>query len=213
MLRDPIPSLEQAGWKYERQSGLTPPLYSLYPGVKGTVYTPDEDILNARLEALGEEEGEFREFRFGREDLKDVHLLVVPVCTEGDGHVITLCSPYGELAGAAAWCLYRNIDNDDRELLALNVQLPGYSLTPGEQCETRSPLEQAEKFISLLKEDGLKLVSFDYVLIPDHRGPEDKTLYPAYRLRGETVSGERRTFVVSAVSKAATAYDLANSKH
>ena len=166
----------------------------------------------AALEALGEEAGELQGFRFTTKDLKDLQLLVIPVCAEGNGlNVIPLCSPRGELAGAAAWCLCRDINYIDRELLALKIRLPGYRLTPGEtQSKTLSPLEQAKKFLPLLQEVGIWLLRFDYVLIPDLKGSEEKTLYPAYRLLAETASGEERCFVVSAVSKEAFAYDLSS---
>ena len=213
-------SLEQMGWKNGWKNGWNTdhiqPLSSLYPWARGTAYSPDQDILNTRLaaalEALGEEAGELRDFRFTREDLKGLYLLVVPVCAEGNGHnVIPLCSPQGELAGAAAWCLCRDINDIDPELLALRIRLPGYRLTPGEvQSKTLSPLEQAEKFLPLLKEEGIRLLRFDYVLIPDLHGSEERTLHPAYRLLAETASGEERCFAVSAVSKEAFAYDLSS---
>ena len=207
-------SLEQMGWKNGWQTDHIQPLSGLYPEARGTAYTPDPDILNARLaaalEALGEEAGELQGFRFSKKDLKDLQLLVVPVCTEADGpYSIPVCSPDGELAGAAAWCICRNINYIDPELLALKIRLPGYRLTPGEaQSKTLSPLEQAEKFLPLLQEEGIRLLRFDYVLIPDLHEPEGKTLHPAYRLLAETASGEERCFVVSAVSEAASAYEL-----
>ena len=213
-LEDTSLSLEQMGWKNGWETHHIQPLSGLYPEARGTAYSPDLDILNARLaaalEALGEEAGELQGFRFSKKDLKDLQLLVVPVCTEADGPCsIPVCSPDGELAGAAAWCLCRNINYIDPELLALKIRLPGYRLTPGEaQSKTLSPLEQAEIFLPLLQEEGIRLLRFDYVLIPDLKGSEDKTLYPAYRLLAETASGEERCFVVSAVSQAASAYDL-----
>ncbi len=213
-LGDTSLSLEQMGWKNGRKTNHIQPLSSLYPEARGTAYTPDPDILNARLaaalETLGEEAGELQGFRFTKKDLKDLQLLVIPVCAEGNGlNVIPLCSPRGELAGAAAWCLCRDINYIDRELLALKIRLPGYRLTPGEtQSKTLSPMEQAEKFLPLLQEEGIRLLRFDYVLIPDLKGSEEKTLYPAYRLLAETASGEERCFVVSAVNQAASAYDL-----
>ena len=206
-----VPSLEQAGWKNGRQIGPVQPLDSLYPGIQGTLYEPDPEVLNARLEAaleaLGEEAGELQGYRFTKNDLKDLSLLVVPVCTEMDGpYVISLCSPYGELAGAAAWCLCRNVYRMDREILALRVRLPGYRLTPGEQRETLSPLVQAEKFLPLLEgEEGLRLTALEYALIPGYWEGE---LLPVWRLRGETAEGAERTWAVSAVSKGASAYDL-----
>ena len=208
-----VPSLEQAGWRYGRKIGAVRPLDSLYPGVQRELYEPDPEVLNARLkaalEALGEEAGELQGFRFTKEDLKDLSLLVVPVCTETDGpYSIPLSSPYGELAGAAAWCLCRNIFREDREVLALRVRLPGYSFTPGEARETLSPLEQAEKFLPLLQEEGLKLTGFDYALIPVPEERDGETLEPVYRLRALTGSGEERSFVVSAVDREASAYDL-----
>ena len=217
-LGDTSLSLEQMGWKngWERETHHIQPLSGLYPEARGTAYSPDLDILNARLaaalEALGEEAGELQGFRFSKKDLKDLQLLVVPVCTEADGpYSIPVCSPDGELAGAAAWCLCRNINYIDPELLALKIRLPGYRLTPGEaQSKTLSPLEQAEKFLPLLREEGIRLLRFDYVLIPDLHEPEGKTLHPAYRLLAETASGEERCFVVSAVSQAAFAYDLSS---
>ena len=207
-------SLEQMGWKNGFKTNHIQPLSGLYPWARGTAYSPDLDILNARLaaalEALGEEAGELQGFRFSKKDLKDLQLLVIPVCTEADGpYSIPVCSPDGELAGAAAWGICRSINYIDPELLALNIRLPGYRLTPGEtRSKTLSPLEQAKKFLPLLQEEGIRLVSFDYVLIPDLNGSEETTLRPAYRLLAETASGEERCFVVSAVSKAASAYDL-----
>ena len=209
-----IPSPEQAGWVNGTPSALIPPLDSLYPNITGKRYAPDADILNERLEtaleALGDEAGELRDFRFTREDLRDLQLMIVPVCTEGEvPHTISLCSPYGELAGAAAWCVYRDSFSDGRELLLLSARYPGYSLTPGEQQETRSPLEQAELFLPLLQgEEDLRLVSFDYVLIPDGNDADGNTLRPVYRLQAATGSGEERTYVVSAVSRRASAYEL-----
>ena len=207
-------SLEQMGWKNGFKTNHIQPLSGLYPWARGTAYTPDPDILNARLaavlEALGEEAGELQGFHFSKKDLKDLQLLVIPVCTEADGPCsIPVCSPDGELAGAAAWCLCRNINYIDPELLALKIRLPGYRLTPGEtRSKTLSPLEQAKKFLPLLQEEGIRLMSFDYALIPDPHGADGKTLYPVYCLRGATAEGEERTFVVSAVSKEASAYDL-----
>ena len=209
-------SLEQMGWKNGFKTDHIQPLSGLYPWARGTAYTPDQEVLNARLaaalEALGEEAGELQGFRFTKKDLKDLHLLVIPVCAEGNGlNVIPLCSPRGELAGAAAWCLGRDINDIGPELLALRIRLPGYRLTPGEtQSKTLSPLEQAEKFLPLLQEEGIRLLRFDYVLIPDLNGSEETTLRPAYRLLAETASGEERCFAVSAVSKEAFAYDLSS---
>ena len=213
-LGDTSLSLEQMGWKNGWNTDHIQPLSGLYPEARGTAYSPDLDILNARLaaalEALGEEAGELQGFRFSKKDLKDLQLLVVPVCKEADGpYSIPVCSPDGELAGAAAWGICRNINYIDPELLALKIRLPGYRLTPGEaQRQTRSPLEQAEKFLPLLREEGIRLLRFDYVLIPDLHEPEGKTLHPAYRLLAETASGEERCFVVSAVSETASAYEL-----
>ncbi len=215
-LEDTSLSLEQMGWKNGWETHHIQPLSGLYPEARGTAYSPDLDILNARLaaalETLGEEAGELQGFRFSKKDLKDLQLLVVPVCTEADGpYSIPVCSPDGELAGAAAWGICRNINYIDPELLALNIRLLGYRLTPGEaQSKTLSPLEQAEKFLPLLQEEGIRLLRFDYVLIPDLNGSEETTLRPAYRLLAETASGEERCFVVSAVSKEAFAYDLSS---
>lgn len=211
-------SPEKAGWKSRQRTAMLPPLDSLYPEIIGTSYAPDPDVLNQRLEAaletLGEDAGELRNFRFTSEDLRDLRLLLVPVSTEGSyPKGFPLCSPEGELASSAAWCVYRNTYDTDAgtvsmEFLVLHARYTGYTLVPGEQHQTRSPLEQAEKFIPLLREEGIRLVSFDYVLIPDLHEREGKTLHPAYRLLAETASGEERCFVVSAVSRGASAYDL-----
>ena len=61
-----------------------------------------------------------------------------------------------------------------------------------------------------MQEEGIRLLRFDYVLIPDLNRSEETTLRPAYRLLAETASGEERCFAVSAVSKEAFAYDLSS---
>ena len=66
------------------------------------------------METLGEDAGELRNFRFTSEDLRDLRLLLVPVSTEGSyPKGFPLCSPEGELASSAAWCVYRNTYDTD----------------------------------------------------------------------------------------------------
>ena len=210
-----ITALEQAGWSYVYRESSVPPLDVLYPGKLWSCYTPDVDILNQRLEtalaALGEEAGELRDFRFTQEEGEKLRLLLLPLYTPGDrgkslnSAPIPLCSPYGEL-GAADWCVVRG-----GELLLLSAPYLGCTMVPGKERETLSPLVQAEKFLPLLQgEEGVKLTSFDYALLPRLRVKEgeDTTFSPVYRLRGVTESGEARTWVVSAVSGVPAAYDL-----
>ena len=190
------------------------------------VYVPDCAILTARLEELlaekradlGEaaflaEYGDLADFSFRTEELAQLYLVLVPFrarlvnSIESFSYDAADVSPWGELDGAA-WLLY---DIENREILALNAWYLGYRLEPEDVWETISPLEQAVKFLSLMEgEEGLRLTGMDYVLIP---GQEEGTLMPAWRMLAETTSGEVRTWAVSAVDSAATAYDFENSSH
>ena len=190
------------------------------------VYVPDCAILTARMEELlaekraemGEEAflaeyGDLAGFSFRTEELAQLYLVQVPIrarlvnSIEVFSYDAADVSPWGELDGAA-WFLY---DRESREILALSARYLGYHLEPEEVWETLSPLEQVVKFLPLMEgEEGLRLTRLDYVLIP---GQEEGTLMPAWRMLAETASGEVRTWLVSAVSSAATACDFADSSH
>ena len=189
----------------------------LVSGGKCMAYDPDCAVLTDRLEALlaekraelGEEAflaeyGDLAGFSFRPEDLAQLCLVQVSIRARLGRNAFDYIyvSPWGELDGAA-WLLY---DRESQEILALSARYLGYRLEPEAAWETRSPLEQALKFLPLMEgEEGLRLTRMDYVLIP---GQKEGTLMPVWRMLAETASGEERCFVVSAVSRGASAYDL-----
>ena len=197
-----------------------------------TNFVPDLEALNARLKAVLREEQvrlgtraflrEYRDllgFSFTKADLHELYLIRMPVhaklCGDPGTYDCTYVSPWGELASASVWVLY----SASLGLLALDAPLLGYTLTPiGLARETGSPEEALALLLERLSgEEGLRLTAMDYVLADGmayerdlrndpHTGEKRRGFDPMWRVRGETGSGEARTWLISLDAR--SCYDL-----